>query len=412
MRLPACASILASLLPVLSIRATADDVDFHETAVRPAGDVDRDGTPDLMIADEQGRSVWVVSGKSRALLLELRSPNKSKAAPFSMDSIGDLDRDGCADLAVAWRTAGTVVYSGRDGHVVFAFSSGGRVAAARDVDADGTPDLLLSSFSSTPEIRGRVEVRSGRDGSVLFEKWGSDLPSTERGCLNDGEPDLFGESLAGVGDVNGDGHGDFAIGSPGGLMCHGAVELYSGKDGRSLARVEGSEKFPGNLGWSMRPMGDLNGDGVSDLLVGAIARYAAVYSGRDLRLIHRVGSRTGTRVNDAFASSLDRLGDINGDGIDDWIVGANESFFQPPIFDEGYAQVYSGKDAKLLRVLFESKQVGVDVCGLGDVDGDRVPDQAIACPLEGWVRVMSGKDGKLIEQIDFANLRESATKPR
>ncbi len=74
--------------------------------------------------------------------------------------------------------------------------------------------------------------------------------------------------------------------------------------------------------------------------------------------------------------------------------------------------VYSGKDGGLLRVDFDSKKLGFHVCGRGDINSDRVPDEAIACPTESWVRLLSGKDGTLIHEIDVARLRKEAPKSR
>jgi hypothetical protein len=226
---------------------------------------------------------------------------------------------------------------------------------------------------------------------------------------------LFGASLAGVGDTDGDGHGDFVVGAPGEGPpgqggAPGAIELFSGRDGRALARETADPSRPENLGWSMAAVGDVDEDGTCDVLVGSLHRYAEVFSGKGLRRIHRAESRGGIRIMDAFASSLDRVGDVNGDGVVDWIIGANETV--AGMFDEGYAQVYSGKYGELLRIDFHSDKLGVDVCGIGDVNGDGVPDEAIACPSQSWVRLLSGKVGKLLHEIDVAKLRESTPKKR
>ncbi len=389
------------LFAVTSLSAAVDDINGLQSSVRSAGDIDNDGAPDLMITDSEG--VLVVSGKTREMLLTLKPERTGFGFASSMASLGDVNSDERCDVAVTWAGSDLAcVYSGLDARTLFTVRSAWRVASAGDVNRDGTPDLLVGLRGvNWPDYSGNcVQIRCGLDGAVLLERRGSSNSFSE----------LFGESIAGLGDTDGDGYGDFVVGSPSEDYSPGAIELFSGRDGHSIARVAG-EAFQ-SLGWSMVPVGDCDGDGICDVLVGAIHRHATVYSGKDLRRIHSVKSRGGIAWMDAFASSLDRLGDVDADGIDDWIVGANESF-RPPFFDEGYAQVYSGKDGRLLRVEFESMEVGVDVCGLGgDVNDDGVADEVIVCPIEGWMRVLSGKDGKLIEQIDLSKLRESTPKPR
>src|SRR5258708_33960056 len=111
-----------------------------------------------------------------------------------------------------------------------------------------------------------------------------------------------------------------------------------------IAAVEGEDTGT-QLGWSLAKAGDLDRDGIGDLLVGALSIYARVLSGRDLHTILQFPSHCGTSYIDAFASSLDSIGDIDGDGYPDLIVGANEAV----AFDEGYAEVYSGRDGTRLR---------------------------------------------------------------
>jgi hypothetical protein len=413
---------------MLLIDARADEFDELQSCVRGAGDVDGDGTPDLMIADraKSGGPVWIVSGKTRERLLALSPRVACESIAGTMDRLGDINGDGASDLVVCWRppTAPIVldpagkpaghacIYSGRDGSVLFEFRETWTAASGGDINGDGTPDVLLGASQLWRMMKpGRVQARSGRDGAVLLEVLDAAPTSEDPGKLGADWPNLFATSLAGLGDVDGDGRGDFVVGAPGTGGSAGTVELRSGRDGHAIARVSGSSEKPDSLGSSLAPVGDVDGDGACDVLVGAIHRYATICSGRDLRRLQTVTSRGGYVVADAFASSVDRLGDIDGDGIGDWIVGANESLGDA-MFDEGYAQIYSGKDGKLLRVDFESKQLGVDVCGLGDINGDGVPDEAIACPSKSWVKLHSGKDGKLIHELDVAKLREPTPKPR
>lgn len=417
-------AILLAVWITLQAVAHAEESDELLSCIRNAGDVDADGTCDLMIADRSTSRnvVWIVSGKTHDVLLALHPKVETQPVVGCMDSLGDVNGDGKSDVIVCWRmnnrpfepvTGHACVYCGLDGGFLYVFSDTWTAAAARDIDADGRPDILLGASHlwrySKP---ARVEVRSGRDGSLILEKLSQVQPAFNLDGVITVPTDLFGNSLAGLGDVDGDGQGDFAVGAPGFTTflepSRGRVEIFSGRDGHSIATMRAGSEPIANPGWSMAALDDVDRDGVCDLLVGTLHRYATVCSGRDLRRIYSTNTRL-MGAMDAFSSSLDRLGDIDGDGISEWIVGANEV---PGSFDVGYAQVYSSKDGKLLRVDFESRKVGVDVCGLGDVNGDGVPDEAIACPLESWVRLLSGKDGTLIHQIDVAKLREATPKTR
>jgi len=200
------------------------------------------------------------------------------------------------------------------------------------------------------------------------------------------------------------------------------VALYSGKYGELLAHVEGDRDCAG-LGWSLTRIDDLDGDGHPDLLAGALHRYADVLSGKDLHRIRRIDSRNGYGICDAFASSLDVLGDVDYDCVPDWIVGANEDAMG---FDEGYAWVVSGRTGRVLGETCLSSDEGVDACGIGDVDLDGVPDIALATETkfedqESWysayktgpvkqtrrIRVISGRTWETLWQVDARSLRES-----
>ncbi len=426
----AIVTVLAA--PFTSISAACDEWDELHSSVRNAGDVDGDGTNDIMIADRIPKPgvVWVLSGRTRELLLSLRPRYSLQGLPSAMDSLGDVNGDGRPDLVVSWRTwpwpsswSGTevdysatghaIVYCGLDGGVLYVFPNTWVAARAGDVDADGVPDVLLSA-SHLWRVRKSacVQIASGRDGSIVRELQSRAPLSRSAWDAVPMPGDLFGTSMAGVGDVDGDGHGDVAIGAPGTDWNRGAVELFSGRDGRRIANVLGQSMglIPDNLGWSMASMSDVDQDGIRDLLVGAIHRYVVLCSGRDLRPIYSVHTRWSRGGLDAFASSIDRLGDVNGDGIEDWIAGANEAM--PQMFDKGYARVFSGADGRLLRVDFENHGAGLDVCGLGDVNGDGVPDAVISCPKGRFVQLLCGADGGLLHDIDLRVLRRKTPNPK
>jgi hypothetical protein len=117
------------------------------------------------------------------------------------------------------------------------------------------------------------------------------------------------------------------------------------------------------------------------------------------------------RVLHSFASTLDVIGDLDGDGIPEWLVGSNEDV--EPFFVSGGLSLVSGKTGKLLREIGYSFDFGFDVCALGDVDGDGSPDFAefVAAKFAGSdsaVRVLSGRASRLIWAKSLPELRRSA----
>jgi len=248
--------------------------------VRPAGDFDADGTPDVVITTGLVSStsfphVRVYSGASiagggpPALLLDL---SDSAFSPDAVDAAGDVDRDGWDDLLVGTPFTtpspphgGFRVISGRDHSVLLSwlagatdYSAGANVAGAGDVDQDGYPDLLVGSGDGMPFLSFPVRVFSGRDGALLYT------------CEPPHDTTPFGAALAGVGDVNADGFPDWAVGSP----WRGAIALYSPAAiwtdlGHGLAGAAGVPALSG-----AGPL--LGGDAMSLALAGALPAHPLV----------------------------------------------------------------------------------------------------------------------------------------
>jgi hypothetical protein len=111
------------------------------------------------------------------------------------------------------------------------------VAGVQDVDHDGFDDIVVGAWQTETGRPGYAQVRSGRTGEVLFQWTGS------------AAGDLFGKAVAGAGDVNQDGYPDVLVGAPfkdGADFNAGAVDVYSGQDGKELYEFDGrseSDKF-------------------------------------------------------------------------------------------------------------------------------------------------------------------------
>lgn len=337
----------------------------------------------------------------------------------------DLDGDGTTDLIVGafnyqrtnpylqlggksdLRPGYVRVHSAGDGSVLQTLRGqsdhrrfGDCVDIVSDVNGDDRPDMLVGAPAvyrpgALANATGRATVYSGKDGSSLFDL-GEDRKEANFGC-----------SVAGLGDIDGDGRGDFAVGCTRSTRGAGFVVIYSGKQGSVLRQLDGSEGERG-FGSSLADAGDVNRDGIPDLIVGSRKTEkgerdkgaARVFSGKDGKALF---GWEGEAAHDYFGTSVESVGDLDRDGYIDLIVGA------PGIDTEGEhcggIYVFSGKDGSVLLRRYGEKgdEFGHHVAGLGDIDGDKTPDFAVGSAARpaignkiGFVRVFSGRDGSVL----------------
>jgi hypothetical protein len=152
---------------------------------------------------------------------------------------------------------------------------GAGVAGVPDANGDGRGDILVGApgeiVGNNPDEAGRAYLFSGKTGQLLrqFAAGGPDAG------------DNFGYSVAGTMDVNGDGRGDVIIGAyrksvPGSPRHAGRTYIYSGSTGAFLRQFQSpNQQESGLFGCSVTAMGDLNGDGRGDLAVGAVGEDVA-----------------------------------------------------------------------------------------------------------------------------------------
>ena len=337
----------------------------------------------------------------------------------SVSSAGDVNGDGTPDLVVGapfdnnngLDSGSARVLSGSDGSVLYSFDGdsegdqfGYSVSDAGDVNGDGTPDLIVGvPFANTNGVdSGSARVLSGSDGSILYTFFG------------DNPGDRFGWSVSTAGDVNGDGRPDLIVGAPDNDDRRGMSRVLSGIDGGILYDFAGDSPEDA-FGYSVSCAGDLNGDGRADIIVGAPfddnnggdSGNARVLSGIDGSVLY---SFDGDNGGDQFGNSVNAAGDVNGDGIGDLVVGVREADnLRSP--DTGGARVFSGSDGSLLYDFqgFSSFDAyGSSVSSAGDVDGDGTPDLIVGVPRDnnsngtdsGSARVLSGIDGSLLYNFD------------
>ncbi|MFK5955772.1 MAG: VCBS repeat-containing protein [Planctomycetota bacterium] len=339
----AYSGIDGSLLYVWSAPGAGD---LFASSVSAAGDLNGDGFDDVLIgatgtdngSASSAGAVYAYSGFDGSLLYLWNGVEAGGLFGESIAAAGDVNGDGFDDVIVGaiWvdspslTQAGSVyLYSGIDGSLLFQWfgrASGTRfgvsVAGNLDLDQDGVMDVLVgasAAASGLTSAEGAVFAYSGATGALLFQVYGDDGGGG------------FGTSISNAGDANGDGINDFVVGGPfvdsASVNSSGAAYLFSGATGDKMFEWFGGQYFD-YFGWSVAGAGDVNGDGFSDIIVGA--KYsdfgglgnsgsAFAFSGFDGALLQRWN---GEARLDEFGVSVSGAGDMNGDGFDEVLVGA------------------------------------------------------------------------------------------
>lgn len=265
-----------------------------------------------------------------------------------------------------------------------------------DVNGDGVPDFVAGEPDAN---NGRARVYSGVDASIIYTFAGTFPPKG------------FGRAVAGLGDIDGDGRGDIAVGSwldDDGGNDAGKVSIYSGLTGNLLREILGPEP-DGVFGIGLAALGDVSGDGVPDLAVAAPnttspslpgSGQILVHSGADGSQLYSIEREPGDL---SFSRVIGNGGDTNGDGFDDILVGLSLSGGG---IDQGEVRVYSGFDGTLLLSVsnpIDGDLLGRSVAGVGDWNGDGFGDFAGGAPgydlgdgRFGLAQVFSGLDGSIL----------------
>ena len=386
-------------------------------AVATAGDVNGDGYSDVLVgafsydagqADVGRAFLYLGSAGSPAL-----QPNwivegnvDSAYLGASVASAGDVNGDGYGDVIVgAWRYSNDQQIEGRV--YVFHGSSSGlsttpawmiegnqdyaqlgqTVASAGDVNGDGYGDVIVGAnqYDNDQQTEGRAWVYHGSaTGLSTTPAWMAEGDQTSA---------WFGLSVAPAGDVNGDGYGDIIVGAPGivgGPMERGRAYVFHGSaNGLWSTWNWQSETDYSWVGNSVASAGDVNGDGYSDVIVGASAYQsaigyyvgeAAVYLGSPTGLSPTAAWEVeGDQAGQELGYSVAGAGDVNGDGYADVIVGMIG--YTNGEANEGRAYVFHGSSIGLPPTPTWSMEVnrvasffGRSVASAGDVDGDGFAD--------------------------------------
>jgi Ca2+-binding RTX toxin-like protein len=363
-------------------------------AVSRAGDINNDGIDDFII------------GTRNAFVSETGNRGGTAYVVFGADGLSSVNL-AALDGTNGFRVTGTQdnAYTGRS------------VSAAGDINGDGFDDIIVGAQRANPD-NGAAYIIFGSDSGFSGRIVGPDLNGSAGFQIISSVTASLGYSVSGAGDVNGDGFADVIVGMPSYGSNRGRAVIVFGHDGPfgTVNATSGAQLAPLNVasqqaGRQVAGAGDINGDGFDDVMVatnygdtggsntGTIYVVFGRATGWDTTL--NLDAMTGTQgfviagadVEDLAGISISRAGDVNADGFDDMIIGANKA--DPHGNNSGAAYVVFGKASGFgaldlsnldgtngFKILGGGTEAwaGRSVAAAGDVNGDGIDDILVGAP--------------------------------
>ena len=383
--------------------------DQFGSKVSNAGDINGDGYDDIIVGapfndaggTDAGRVYIYFGGVSMDNIADVIINGEAASDNFgySISAAGDVNGDGYDDIIVGapYHDIGAndmgraYVYLGGDpmnttqvivlNGVFVSDHFGHSVSYAGDVNGDGYSDVIVGAIWN--------DAGGSNAGRAYIYLGGASMNNTVDVVLTGAEVnDEFGYSVSDAGDANGDGYGDVIVGAPyndEGFSNGGRAYLYFGGSSmnNSADVIFGGSGVDDNLGYSVSTAGDVNGDGYSDLIVGApfndvggtnSGRVFIFYGGTSINSIAKV-ILTGKVANGNLGWSVADAGDVNGDGYGDVIAGA---YSWGTITGKAYIYFGDGTMDNIADVIMsgeaEGDNLGISVSTAGDVNGDGYSD--------------------------------------
>ncbi len=343
----------------------------------------------------------IISGKNGAILFQFDGDAAGDTLGHAVVGVGDVDADGSFDVAVGAHNGlsggGYVrLFSGKDGSPIRTLATGvpfdaygWAVSEAGDVNNDGFADVIAGApHEKTGAFEGGLaRVSSGKDGTSLFSFHGT------------GSGYWLGWAVDCLGDVDMDGFADLAVGVPHENLAganSGAIRIYSGQSGALIRSIAGAGQDH-NLGRSVAAVGDIDLDGTPDFVAGepfastvvpegGRARVISGWTGQDVFVVD--GNAHAGHLGFAVAGP----GDVDGDGVPDVAVGAPNDGGASIFFGRVY--VISGQSGVVQDAIgvdtANVSEFGVALAAVDDVDGDGIGDLLAGAPDDTGAQVGSG----------------------